>query len=85
MAKSEGVSNISSVTICQKYFFRILSQKKGSDCESQKSGFRFDPKNPLTESGFYGFMIRFWICPKRRKIRFGFGNPDLDFLKKTHP
>ena len=22
------------------------------------------------ESGFHGFMIRFWICPKRRKIQF---------------
>ena len=22
------------------------------------------------ESGFYGFMIGFWICPKRRKIQF---------------
>ena len=34
-------------TACQKYFFQILSQKKrSSDCESQKSGFGFDPKNP---------------------------------------
>ena len=31
-------------------------------------------------------MIRFWICPKKRKIRFfGFGNLDLDFPKKTQP
>ena len=30
---------------CQKYFFQILSQKKRSDCESQKSGFGFDPEN----------------------------------------
>ena len=31
---------------CQKYFFQILSQKRRSDCESQESGFVFDPKNP---------------------------------------
>ena len=52
-----------------KILFSNLFPKKRSDCESQKSGFRFDPKNPLTERGFYGFMIRFWICPKKRKIR----------------
>ena len=35
---------------------------------------------------FYGFMIRFWICPKKNaKSVFGFGNPHLDFPKKTHP
>ena len=46
MAKSEGVSNISSVTICQKYFFRILSQKNAQIVNLKKSGFGFDPKNP---------------------------------------
>ena len=34
------------------------------------------------ECGFYGFMIRFWICPKNAKSVFGLGNPDLDFPKK---
>ena len=35
---------------------------------------------------FYGFMIRFWICQKKpAKSVFGFGNPHLDFPKKTHP
>ena len=33
-------------TACQKYVFQILSPKKRSDCQSQKSGFVFDPKNP---------------------------------------
>ena len=37
------------------------------------------------ERGFYGFMIRFWICPKNAKYVFGFGNPHLDFPKETHP
>ena len=32
-------------TPCQKYFFQTLSQKTLS-CESQKSGFGFDLKNP---------------------------------------
>ena len=31
-------------------------------------------------------MIRFWICQKNpAKSVFGFGNPHLDFPKKTHP
>ena len=37
------------------------------------------------ECGFYEFMIRFWICLKKPKIRFGFGNPDLHFPKKNAP
>ena len=37
------------------------------------------------ECEFYGFMICFWICPKNAKSSFGFGNPDLDFPKKTYP
>ena len=37
------------------------------------------------ECGLYGFMIRFWICPKNAKSVLGFGNPDLIFPKKTHP
>ena len=44
------------------------------------------------ECGFYGFVIRFWICTKKLKIRFwirksgfGFGNPYLDFPEKTYP
>ena len=34
------------------------------------------------QRGFYGFMIRFWICPKNAKYVFGFGNSHLDFPKK---
>ena len=37
------------------------------------------------ECGFYGFMIRFWICPKKRKIRFWIPNSRFGFSKKTHP
>ena len=57
-------------------FFKSFSKKR-SDCKSQKSGLdlirRIHP-----ECWFYGFMIRFWICPPKRKIRFwirkfGFG------------
>ena len=34
------------------------------------------------ECGFYGFMIRFWICSQKAKSVFGLGNPDLNFPKK---
>ena len=39
------------------------------------------------ECGFYEFMIRFWICLKKPKIRFWIfdGNPDLHFPKKNAP
>ena len=35
--------------------------------------------------GSCGSMIRFWILVKKRNIRFGIKNPDLDFSKETHP
>ena len=80
-------------TACQKYFSNPFPKKR-SDCESQKSGFGFDPKNPPwvrnfffldmpqnTQNPFLDSEIRIWI----RKSGFGFGNPYLDFPEKTHP
>ena len=71
-------------TACQKYFFQILSQKKRSaDCESQKSGFGFDPKNPPR-------MWILWIhdsflnLPKKRKIHFWIRKSEFRFSQKTH-
>ena len=69
-----------------KILFSNPFPKKRSDCESQKSGFGFDPKNPP-------WVWILWIHdpfldlppPKNAKSVFGFGNPDLDFLKKMHP
>ena len=37
------------------------------------------------ECGFYGFNIRFWICPNNAKSFVGFENQDLDFPTKTYP
>ena len=70
-----------------KILFSNPFPKKRSDCESQKSGFGFDSKNPpRVLCGFYGFMIRFWICPPKTQ------NPCLDseiriwlFPKTPHP
>ena len=57
-----------------KILFSNPFPQKLSDCESQKS---------TPECGFYGFMIRFWICQKKpAKSVFGFGNTDLVFPKK---
>lgn len=36
-------------------------------------------------SVYFMDMILFWICPRKRKIIFRFGNPDLDFPKNPHP
>ena len=68
---------------CQKYFFQILSQKTLRLWMSKIRWLWIHEIHP--ECGFYGFVIRFWICPKNAKSVFGFGNPDLDFPQKTHP
>ena len=53
-------------TACQKYFFQILSQKNAQFVNLKKPDLdlirRIHP-----ECGFYGFMIRFWICAKNAK------------------
>ena len=50
-------------TACQKYFFQILSQKNAQIVNLKNPDLdliqRIHP-----EYGFYGFMIRYWICPK---------------------
>ena len=68
-----GVPYFCGKTACQKYFFQILSPH-------QKNVQFVNLKNPdldliqriHPECGFYGFMIRFWICPKKTQ------NPVLD-------
>ena len=70
-----------SKTACQNYFFQILSQKnaqivnlKNPDVDLIR---RIHP-----ECGFYGFMIRFWICPQKCKIRFWIPNSGFGFSQK---
>ena len=69
--------------LSKTFFSDLVLKLKRSGGESQQSGFGFDLKNP---PGVWicGFMIRFWISPKKRKIRLGSRNPDLDFLRKMH-
>ena len=54
---------------CQKYFFQILCRKNAQIVNLKNPDLdlirRIHP-----ECGFYGFMIRFWICPKKRQIPF---------------
>ena len=68
-----------------KILFSNPFPKKRSDCESQKSGFGFDPKNPLRVWILWIHDPLFDLPPKNAKSGFGFGNPDLDFPQKTHP
>ena len=56
-----------------KIFFSNSFPKKRSDCESQKSGFGFDPKNPPRESWIHDSFLD--LPPKTQ-------NPFLDFPKK---
>ena len=56
---------ICCVPLVKNTFFKSPSlSRKSSDSESQKSVL-----------GFYGFMIRFWICPQKITAKgvFGFG------------
>ena len=51
-----------------KNIFSNPFPKKRSVCESQKSGFGLIPRiHP--ECGFYGFVIRFWIFPKKPTLK----------------
>ena len=78
-------------TTCQKYFFQILplaphpSPPKNAQVVNLEHPDLDLIRRIHPECGFYGFMIRFWICPKNANSIFGFGNPDLDFPQKTHP
>ena len=49
-------------------------------------------RSMLLECGYFGFMIRFWISPKKRKIRvwiqesvFGFSHKNTPLIKYTMP
>ena len=68
-------------TACQKYFFQILSQKNAQIVNLKNPDldliWRIHP-----ECGFYGFMIRFWICPKKRKIRLWIRKSGFGFSQK---
>ena len=49
----------------QKYiFFQILSQKNAQIVNLSNPDLDFI-RRIHSESGIYGFMIRFWICPKK--------------------
>ena len=55
-------------------FFKSFPKKKRSDCESQKSGFGFDPKNPprvwilWIHDPFLDSEIRIWVFPKNSPL-----------------
>ena len=70
--------------IGKKYFFQILSPKKAQIMNLKNPDLNLI-RRIHPECGFYRFMIRFWICPKKAKSVFGSRNPDLDFPQKTHP
>ena len=70
---------------CQKYFFQILSQKDAQIVNLENSDLDLI-RRIRPESGFKGFMSRFWICPPKTQ------NPFLDseiriwiFPTKTQP
>ena len=68
---------ICCVPLVKNSFFKSLPlpKKKRSDCESQKSGL-----------GFYGFMIRFWICLKHYRImRFWIRKSGFGLSQKNAP
>ena len=58
--------------------------KKRSDHESQKSGFRFDLKNPLKVRILW-ILDPFWILVIKRKIRFRIQESGFGFSQKNAP
>ena len=71
-------------TACQKYFFQILFQKN-AQIVNLKNLDLYLIRGIHPECGFYGFMIRFWICPPKTQNPFLDSEiMDLDFPKKTH-
>ena len=71
-------------TACQKYFFQILFQKNAQIVNLKTPDLdliqRIHP-----ECGFYGFMIRVWICPQKSKIRFWIRKSRFGFSQKKYP
>ena len=80
-----GVSYFCGKTACQKYFFQIVSKKtKTLSCDSQKSRFGVDPKNPPR-------VWTLWIhdpfldLPQKRKIQFWTWKSGFRFSPKNAP
>ena len=59
-------------------FFKSFPKKNAQIVNLKNPDFDFI-RRIHPECGFYGFMIRFWICPQKTQ------NPFLDFPEKTHP
>ena len=72
-------------TACQKYFFsNPFPPKKRSGCESQKSRFRFDSKNP-PRVWILWINDPFWICTKKTKNHFWIPKSGFGFSPETLP
>ena len=71
-----------SENYCQKYFFQILSHKNAQIVNLKNPDLNLI-RRIQPESGFYDPFFGF--APKNAKSIYGFGNPDLDFPKKTQP
>ena len=74
-----------TVVKIQEYFqVQILSQKNAQIANLKNPDLdlirRIHP-----ECGFYGFMICFWICPKKRKMRFWISKSGFGFSQKNAP
>ena len=82
---------------CVPFFFRKtacqIQEYFQFQIPSQKSAQIVNLKNPdldlirriHPECRFYGFMIRFWICLKKRKIRFWISKSGFGFSPKNAP
>ena len=97
MVQSQGATNIGSVRMsymngicCVPFLFEEPLVKNTFFKSFPVKKQTVNLKNPdldlirttHPECRFYGFMIRFWICPKKRKIRFWIRNPDLELISR---
>ena len=64
-----------------KYFFPILSQNNAQIVNLKNPDLDLI-RRIYPECGFYGFIICFWICPKKLKIRFWIRKSGFGFSRK---
>ena len=66
-------------------FFKSFPKKKNAQVVNLKNPDLDLIRRIHPECGFYGCMIRFWICPKIRKIQFWIRKSGFGFSQKNAP
>ena len=79
------VSFLHGKTACQKYFFQTLSQKNSKLKNLKNPDLDLIRSILLECGGYFRFMIRVWVLPKKPKIRFWIQESVFGFSHKNAP